>query len=448
MGSAMPGVFAKGPPMKVLSCLLSPLVAIVLLWSPALAVVRNCPFCAASASMTFGEEFRTVDAVVLAQLVEAAPLPAPDQKDFKPSKFKVLKAVKGAELLPKADASGTTMIDVLFFGKQPPGSNFVIMGTDPNALTWSTPVPVTKRGVEYMSKLLELPTKGADRLAYFQQYLEDKDELLARDAYDEFARAPYAEVKELKPRMNREQLIKWIQDPEVSTSHRRLYLTLLGVCGKREDADMLEKILTTKTEEPRLGLDAMIACYLTLKGPDGVKIVEEQFLGNADADYTETYAAIMAIRFHGEEEAIIPRERLLAALRLMLDRPSLADLVIPDLARWQDWSVADKLVELFKKSDEKTSWVRVPVVQYLKACPNPEAEKMIAELEKIDAESVRRANLFLPLGAKKPGTDKPATETPAKEEPAKETPASGGKEAASKDTGAKSSGGAADAGGK
>ena len=32
----------------------------------------------------------------------------------------------------------------------------------------------------------------------------------------------------------------------------------------------------------------------------------------------------------------------------MLDRPQLADLVIPDLARWEDWSVMDRLVELFK----------------------------------------------------------------------------------------------------
>ena len=34
---------------------------------------------------------------------------------------------------------------------------------------------------------------GADRLAFFQEYLEHEDPLLAQDAYDEFARAPYAD---------------------------------------------------------------------------------------------------------------------------------------------------------------------------------------------------------------------------------------------------------------
>src|SRR5262245_9179813 len=97
-------------------CLLFAVLATAAVLS--LQAVEACPFCNASASMTFGEEFRTVDAVVLAELVEAAPIPPPDQKDFKPSKFKVLKAVKGTELLPKPDAAGVTTIEVLFFGKQ------------------------------------------------------------------------------------------------------------------------------------------------------------------------------------------------------------------------------------------------------------------------------------------------------------------------------------------
>jgi hypothetical protein len=123
------------------------------------------------------------------------------------------------------------------------------------------------------------------------------------------------------------------------------------------------------------------------------------FLENKDAEYTDTYATIMALRFHGTEDDIIPRKRLLEGLRLMLDRPQLADLVIPDLARWEDWSVVDKLVDLFKNSDDESSWVRVPVINYLRACPLPEAKSRIDELAKIDPESIKRANSFFPLGA-------------------------------------------------
>jgi hypothetical protein len=56
--------------------------------------------------------------------------------------------------------------------------------------------------------------------------------------------------------------------------------------------------------------------------------------------------------------------------------------LIPDLARWEDWTVIDRLVELFKTSNEESSWVRVPVINYLRACPNPEAAAKIDELAK------------------------------------------------------------------
>ena len=42
-------------------------------------------------------------------------------------------------------------------------------------------------------------------------------------------------------------------------------------------------------------------------------LVEDLFLEEQGAEYTDTYATIMALRFHGTEEKIIPRERLLVA---------------------------------------------------------------------------------------------------------------------------------------
>jgi hypothetical protein len=76
----------------------------------------------------------------------------------------------------------------------------------------------------------------------------------------------------------------------------------------------------------------------------------------------------------------------------------LSDLVIPDLARWEDWESMDKLVRLFKDADEESSWVRVPVINFLRACPRPEAKAHLEELAKLDPESMQRANSFFPLG--------------------------------------------------
>src|SRR5690606_16613556 len=64
---------------------------------------------------------------------------------------------------------------------------------------------------------------------------------------------------------------------------------------------------------------------------------------------------------------------------------------------WEDWTQIDKLSQLFKSADEKSSWVRVPVINYLRACPLPEAEQALAELKEIDPAAFKRATSFFPV---------------------------------------------------
>ncbi|MBL9125330.1 MAG: hypothetical protein JNG90_16955 [Planctomycetaceae bacterium] len=390
-------------------------VALALVPAAALA----CPFCS-GVSLTLSEEMKTATAAVVGKLVSLPPAPADGQPltgaDSK-AVFEIVTVLKGEDLLKTADAPAVgRQIDVIYFGQDEPGKLFFLLGNDTPNVSWATPIPLTERSAEYAAKLPGLPETGADRLAFFQDYFEDTEELLARDAYDEFAKAPYIEVKQLKERMQHDKLVARIKDPNVSPSRRRLYLTMLGVCGSKDDLPLLEEIVKSQNPEQKSALDATIACYLTLNGVDGLPLIEELFLKKPDAEYTDTYAAIMALRFHGQEESQIPRERLVASLRLMLDRPELADLVIPDLARWQDWSAMDRLVQLFKEADEQSSWVRVPVIKYLKECPLPEAKAHIEELAKIDPKVVQQANSFFPLvGAPAPPA---AAADPAATEPA------------------------------
>jgi hypothetical protein len=105
----------------------------------------------------------------------------------------------------------------------------------------------------------------------------------------------------------------------------------------------------------------------------------------------------MALRFHGTEGGVLDRKKIVKSMHHILERPELADLVIPDLARWEDWTPMDRLVQLFKEANEESSWVRVPVINYLRACPLPEAAKKLEELEKIDPKAVQRAKTFFPI---------------------------------------------------
>ncbi|EAQ82382.1 hypothetical protein [Blastopirellula marina] len=371
--------------------LLTWLLILTVLATAPLSTASACPFCAA-VSQTFSEEIESMDVALIAKL-EKVPATTPDPSiGGVKANFIITQVIKGKEHLNDAKS-----VETLYYGEGREGRKFLIMGSDPTNLMWSTPTLLEDSTVDYILGSIKQPKDDYHRLIYFQKYLEGKDDMASRDAYDEFAKAPYDWLHSLKPDMNHDQLIEWLKNDDLQANHRRLYFTMLGVCGSKADLPFLETMLKSDDRKQKAGLDALIGCYLTLGGADGMPLIEKLFLEDKEAEYADTYAAIMAIRFHGTETDIIPRERLLQGLHLMLDRPSLADLVIVDLARWEDWSVIDRLSTLFKEANDDSSWVRVPVIRYLMACPKPEAKEALAELEKVDPEAMKRAQTFFPF---------------------------------------------------
>ena len=356
------------------------------------AGAEACPGCPQSAP-TFAEEFDTMDVVTIARLI-AAPAPSKDKNaaagDLPLGKFEITHVLKGGNA-----ARPKEVIETLYLGEAKVGTSFLILGINRGNLQWSTPFPLSSRGPDYLEKVVKLPKDGQKRLEFFQTYLEDEDSDLASDAYNEFARAPHAAVKALKESMNHDKLVGWITDKNVPQNHRRLYLLMLGICGSEKDRLLLEKLIKSTDRQEKQGLDSVISCYLQLRGEAGVPLIEDLYLKDKKCEYADTYAAIIALRFQLSDGKAVPAKRVLSALHYMLERPDLADLIIPDLARYEDWSQADKLFALYKNSDEKSSWVRVPVITYLRACPLPKAKELLQECQKIDPKAYERGSLFL-----------------------------------------------------
>lgn len=354
------------------------------------AGTQACPGCTQDAP-TFAEEFDSMDVVVIARLMA---LPAKSEKaakdDLPLAKFEITRVLKGEK-----SARPKTVIQTLYLGEAKIGTSFLILGIDPPKLQWSTPLPLSDRAPDYLANVVRLPKDSHKRLEFFHNYLEDEDLELARDAYNEFARAPHDAVKALKGSMKHDTLIGWIEDKNISLNHRRLYLLMLGICGSEKDAPFLERYIKSTDRKEKQGLDAVISCYLQLRGEAGLPLIEDLYLKDKKCEYADTYSAIMALRFQLSDGKAVPTRRVLAALHHMLERPDLADLIIPDLARYEDWSQADKLFALYKSSDEKSSWVRVPVITYLRVCPLPKAKELLQECERIDPKAFERARSLI-----------------------------------------------------
>src|SRR5687768_7615937 len=193
----------------------------------AIAPAHACPFCSA-VQVTFTEEIKSNDVAVIAALVER-PKPtgkaedAAGELELLKAKFKVVDVLKGDQ----HTKPGQTF-SALYIGEAPIGKEFLVMGIEPQKVEWGAPIELSDRAKEYLHKIMKLPAKGPERLAFFQDHLEDKDSLISRDAYDEFATTPYADLKELKSKMKHDMFVERLEDPKTDASHRRLYLTMLG----------------------------------------------------------------------------------------------------------------------------------------------------------------------------------------------------------------------------
>ena len=388
---------------------------------PRTAFAGACPFCQAI-NLTFAEQLDSKDVAVVAKLLKLPkPVSDPDA-DLPKASMEITKVLKGDDYV----AVGMKF-NVVVVGTYPINQKFLVMGVNPPDISWTTPMKASDRVFKYLDTIKSLPESGADRLAFFQEYFEDEESVLAFDAYDEFAKAPYEDLIDLKPRMQKDKLVAWIKDPELSHNRRRLYLTMLGVCGGLEEAKVLESFIESGDRHQQAGLDALLASYLTLKGADGLPLIVDTFLKNTETEYVDVLAAVSALRFHGTEVDIVPKKDIVAAVRHVLDRPRMADMVIPDLARWEDWSVMERLVNMFKDADDDTNWLRVPVITYLRECPKPEAAAYITELAEIDPDAVARADFFS-QSLDGFGEDDDSDDELLEDQPAKET------EAAAEDT--------------
>jgi hypothetical protein len=354
------------------------------------------------AAISFGETKSTlakaigdVDVAVIARLVArpASGRTTASQGGPPIATFEIVEVLKGAKLI----AAGK-QIKVAYFHDDPIGTECLIGGVKPPAIEWTGGLVLSPRSHKYLVDLMKLPADEPQRLIYFMDYLGDKEELLDSDSRDEFRLASTSALKAIREKMPHDELVTLVQNRDAPPSYRRVYLRMLGICGTARDVPMIERLLGENEPRFKTSLDGLVVCYLWLRGEDGLPFVEKLFL-EKNSDLNNMQSIVVALRALGnEEKGPIPVDRIARSMRRVLDHPRVADQVIVDLARWQDWSVVDRVAELFNSTDKDvTPWVRMPAITYLRMCPLPKAKEYLAKLKKIDPEAARQSEALYPL---------------------------------------------------
>lgn len=388
--------------------------ASVLICASYASAAKCCPFCDAP-SLTMAEQIDQSRYLLLARWLGGE---KPTNESAGTARFEIVRIGKAAGDAFKVDSE--VELPQYYSGNE--SALYALMGPDEKLIDWHIPSEATESSWEYLSNIpspVVDPLKQSDRLAYFLDYLQHPELAVSNDAYAEFAAAPYEVITPLADRMPRENLRNWLLDPETPVTRIGLYGLLLGLSGNDEDAEhMKQKILVPDTDF-RLGIEGVMSGYLLIRGEEGLQLLEDsKLIAKTYVDrsgeekklpFSETYAAMQTLRFMWTYEPDrIPKQRLKESMRILLDRPELADLVIADLARWKDWALHDRLMAMFDDEDFQIPSVKRAIVRYFYYCAKdhpkdsdvlPEYAAKAAEclkvLEEKDPKIYRDASRFL-----------------------------------------------------
>jgi hypothetical protein len=305
-----------------------------------------CPLCyeAARQMETTGQQLDRADQVVLAAPVAGK------------SNFRIVEAVKGKHAPGDIIADAVTGRDAAAVACDP-----CLLLRDPLTSWWTSLGAVGAEHADWLRQLaatrlvegdrprptwpvtvqapIELSYAGwRQRIALVLPYLENPEPLIARIAWGELARAPYASLDVARSWKGAAEVQRWLDDPKLASRHPA-YILLLGFTGGSADAARLEERLESawKTHSAA-NLAAMIGADLELRGPSRVDWVEAKYFADRSRTMPEIEAALNALTVHGDANRTVPRDRVIQTFRAFIkERPPMAGFVAPQLADWNYW---------------------------------------------------------------------------------------------------------------
>jgi hypothetical protein len=369
---------------------LSPVAAIILVAGTA-NTAAACPFCLAI-EPTLAQRRDSATAVALGE--------AAGRADGKSQEYRLHTIFKGPPELKKrgsieagSPAAKEGRLAILFATAGEPQVREV------DRWDWSTAF-ANEALLGYFAAAPDLRQPPARRLAYFAGYLEHADRDIARDAYLEFAHAPYEDVLAVADKFDFSAVRRWLASERVPDERKGFYGLVLGMAKRDSDrADnraLLKRLILQDRSDFRAGFDGMLAGFLMLSGKEGLEQVAARYLTSSAARHGDVRHAMSALRFYYEYGPGELRDVVARGVAPLVERPEFAAAAIIDLARWQRWEAIERVAAVYSRprSDGPT---RRAVVAFLNACPQQAAAAAMERLRKEDPSGVEAIEKALQL---------------------------------------------------
>ncbi len=263
--------------------------------------------------------------------------------------------------------------------------------------------------------ILGTPAKfgsDADRLAYYFEWLEHSDPLIAQDALQVFRDIDVEDIIQHRHLFDVDRLRVLLHrsaEGRDGPGGFGLYALLLGSRGKEQDSSFLKQAIFSKEFQPLYDPVEVLAAYLMMSGEKGLDLIDRDYFKNPEKHLREPWQVLYALDLiSNSPENEISRERMKLSIQRLLTHEEHHEESINALIAWEDWTMVDQVADLFHVKNENAPAIRQAVFRYLgtiqskaeKPTPDQNVMKQYAKamyylsaFKKIDPQQFRNMQL-------------------------------------------------------
>lgn len=328
-----------------------------------------CPICFRGMTLTIAQQLAVADRAVLAAAASSG------------TSFEVVDIIKGRGV---PGETITVIHHGIALGDVRTRDTLLIVQSSLSA-AWIVAGTVARENADFLRRVAAATPDAAatnaqwrEHVAFLLPYLEHGEPMVAGIAYAELARAPYAALRSLKPRLEAASYVRGLDDPR----KQALYTLLFGIGGRAQDAAAIEQRLEAAWKvKDATNVAALLAADLELRGPSRVAWIEKRYFADRGRTLPEIQATLLALSAQGSADAAIPRDRVIQAYRVfMKERKPMAGLVAQDFAQWNYWDAGPEFEALLKSDALPDPASRLAVVAYLMQSPRADAKAAVKAL--------------------------------------------------------------------
>jgi hypothetical protein len=174
----------------------------------------------------------------------------------------------------------------------------------------------------------------------------------------------------------------------------QVYASLLGDCGKKSHALVVQEILAERIKEKK-SVDAVLVGLTLLDNEKGIGHIHGLF-ERADTDFIVRYGALTALRFLRKERPdAVSEKQVVDGLGLLMKHEDCADFAIEDLRKLQRWDKTGVVLALYR--EKLPPYLKRAILRFAIQSPDPMARTLIEREQQRDPDAIREMKELLDL---------------------------------------------------